>query len=398
MTRSQRLGIVRLLSMNVSGGDAMQRVAGWMMLAAVVSLLSGCNKSNDTGGKAPAQAETTPTPPPVAPPKAEPPTPPPPPPKPNFDRQALLAAITPALSRCILFDPAVQFLKDNVVRIQYVHGCGEFEKPDAAKVMWKILQEAVGPAIAAGVDMPTFKIQAFTRNGSSMFTSTTTPKDVARLVNKDIGFDDWLVHIGEGRKKLAASPSELEYLKALPQPAPDMQVPEGDELKGDLAAYVEDLQCSKDVSKLVLGKVVTLNYKEVCGHYEDADARLTMYEIALRIIAQFDKHGVWAGLNITARAENGGGVFVQSVPAQVLQGIKDRQVGIIDWVTRSYPGGAAPQAAAPRRNCHEGEGCVLLPADAKGTSAYLECETCCYGVDRGGVGMFPFRCKGQGEQ
>ncbi|MGE0548658.1 MAG: hypothetical protein AB7O24_10620 [Kofleriaceae bacterium] len=358
--------------------------------------LFGCSNSTDNEEKpstAPQSASPVPNP---APAFSEPP-PPAPKPKPAFDRPTLLAALDSISGRCIESAPAVQFLSDNVVRIQYVHGCGQFEKPDAGAVMWQILQRGVSLATEASVEMPTFKIHAFTRNGSSLFTSITTPKDITRLLSKDIGFDDWLVRIGEGAKKLAAGRSESEYLKTLPEPPAGAKVPDGDEIKTDLTAYIEDLECAKEVSKLIPGKVVTIGYKEVCGHFEDSDVRLTMYEIALRMISQFDKHGVWAGLKITARADNGGDVFTQNVPAQVLQGIKDRQIGIVDWVMRAYPDGSRPSRAAARRDCHEGEGCVLLPEQYRGTSAYLECQSCCYGVSRDGVGMYPYSCKGQGE-
>jgi hypothetical protein len=272
-------------------------------------------------------------------PVAVPPPRPAPPPKPTFDRTTLISVLGSISNGCIELEPTVQFLDDNVVRIQYIHGCGEFEKPDAGKVMWRILGQAVALARTAGAEMPTFKIQAFTRNGSSLFTSITSPQNITKLLDKEIGFDDWLVRVGEGPRKLAAGRSEADYLKALPEPPAGAKVPEGDDIKADLIAYIEDLECAGDVSKLVLGKVVALGYQEACGHFEHGDVRLTMYEIAVRMIMQFDKHSVWAGLAITARTDNGGYVFTQTVPAQILQGIKDRQVGIVDWITRSYAGG-----------------------------------------------------------
>jgi hypothetical protein len=287
------------------------------------------------------QAATSP-PPPLQ--KQEPPPPPPPPPpKRTFDRTTLISVLDSISNRCIELEPTVQFLEDNVVRIQYIHGCGQFEKSDAGKVMWRILEEAVALATTAGAEMPTFKIQAFTRNGSSLFTSITSPKHITKLLDKEMGFDDWLVRVGEGPQKLAVGRSEADHLKALPELPAGAKVPEGDDIKTDLIAYIEDLKCAKDVSKLVLGKVVTIGYKEVCGHFQGGDVRLTMYEIAVRMIMQFDKHSVWAGLAITARTDNGGYVFTQTVPAQILQGIKDRQVGIVDWVTRSYAGGKSEQ-------------------------------------------------------
>jgi hypothetical protein len=166
-------------------------------MLAVAAVIAGCGKSN-----APEKSPSTESAPATVPKTEEPPPPPPPPPKPTFDRDHLLSALDEVSSRCIEFAPAVQWLRDNVVRIQYVHGCGEFEKPDAGRVMWMLLQRAVSLAADAGAEMPTFKIHAFTRNGSTIFTSITTPKDVTRLLHKEIGFDDWLVRVGEGPKKV----------------------------------------------------------------------------------------------------------------------------------------------------------------------------------------------------
>lgn len=261
-----------------------------------------------------------------------------PPEPPKFDRQVVLARLIAGASknRCVEFEPAVQFLEDNVVRIQYIHGCGDFQKDDTGQVMWAILQACIELLDAAEAAAPTFKIQAFTRNGASLFTSVTSPEKVAKIKSKEMGFDDWLVRVGEGKKKLKASSSESKYAKALPDPGADIKIPEGDELKEDLNAYIEDIKCVDEVTKLVLGKKVTIGYTEGCGNFEDYDTRLTMYEIALRVIKQFDQNGVWAAVEISARTKNGGSRYRQKVPGRVLQGIKDRQVGIIDWVTQKY--------------------------------------------------------------
>jgi hypothetical protein len=305
-------------------------IFGALAVCFVLSVVSGGSKAK----KQPESAQ-----PPVASSSATVATQPPaptPPPRPASLRDALLAQLTTGINGCVEFDPAIQVHSDGVARVQYVHGCGQFEKADVGQTMWMVLVHAVAAAKAAEVAMPTFRIEAFTRNGSGVFTSIVTPKDIERLINKEMGFDDWLVHVAEGPRKLVRTAAQAAYLQALPDVAADVAAPAGDDMKADLSAYIEDLPCAKDVSKLTLGKTVALGYREVCGHFEAPDVHLTEYEVARRIIAQYKKRHVWSALDIYARAENGGDVFRLTVPGRVLKGIDDRQVGIVDWLTQKY--------------------------------------------------------------
>jgi hypothetical protein len=261
-------------------------------------------------------------------------------------RDRLLSSINSDLNRCIEYLPAIQVLEDGVVRIQYVHGCGDFEKADVGATMWLILRRVVADVNDAAEQVPTVKIHAFTRNGSYLFTSVTSPKEIERLKQKEIGFDDWLIRVGEGPRKLAPSAAEYAYIKALPTVPSELKEPAGDELKTDLVASVEDLKCVEEVSKLVLGKTTTVGYREVCGNFEENDVKLTMYEASVRIIHSYVKSRVWSGLDISGRTANGGYLFRQQVPSQILRGIAERNVGIVDWMTQSW---AQRQGAMERR-------------------------------------------------
>ena len=264
-------------------------------------------------------------------------------PEPAFS-EILERHITRALDQCIEEDPVFQIMGDPdlnppviIARVQYITGCGEYDKNGVAPTMWKILSTVIKFTPETILPATIVKIQTITRNGAKSFTSVTKTDRLQKLLNRQMGFEDWKIYIKEGMKNIKESDFFKEEKRLMrhfqslahKETHPD---PVDESVKDELIAMVEDLDCVEEVTKAVFGKKqIELDYTESCGNYEKDSMLLTMYDVLGRVFRVFRKRKVGSGISLRATAINGGRRVNRKLSYYDMIAPFARMSGVIDW-------------------------------------------------------------------